>query len=352
MQTRNLHPIQAGAPSVRKYQSIQYLRALAALVVVFHHARNPIAGLYDPLQGFGFGQAGVDIFFVISGFIMYTAARDENVTDFLRRRIIRVVPLYWIASSLLLIKNSFNKGLIKPALLDFMRSVFFIPHYSYYNPSQIWPYLTQGWTLNFEMFFYVIFSIGLYKKRLVPIISLIILLLVTTGLFVNSHSALYLTYTDPILLEFLAGIFIAKYCERTLPRFWSFLLPVGFLAIGLRDFIHGPRVLLWGIPAAMMVIGALTLERNNMLPRLKILQVLGDASYSIYLFQVFALSLSSIIVSRFPIQGPAQLLLVILSVILVSILIGMAANYFLERPITRYLSGRRQVIPRLVGQNP
>jgi exopolysaccharide production protein ExoZ len=83
-----------------RYASIQYLRAFAVLLVIFHHARNPKPWLHNALQSYTSGEAGVDIFFLISGFIMFTAARNEHYSDFLKRRVIRIMPMYWLATML------------------------------------------------------------------------------------------------------------------------------------------------------------------------------------------------------------------------------------------------------------
>ena len=89
-----------GRSDRERFESIQYLRAFAALAVVFHHARNPHSWLYPGLAGVGLGQSGVDLFFVISGFIMYVAARKLSVNEFVGRRLVRIVPLYWVATLL------------------------------------------------------------------------------------------------------------------------------------------------------------------------------------------------------------------------------------------------------------
>ena len=96
-------PLEPGAPAPnRQIISLQYLRAVAALLVVFHHVRNPGNGLFNPISHWNFGQAGVDMFFLISGYIMYAVARQERPVRFLQRRIVRIVPLYWIATLFLL----------------------------------------------------------------------------------------------------------------------------------------------------------------------------------------------------------------------------------------------------------
>ena len=139
--------------------SIQYLRAVAALMVVFHHIINAKPWLFNPLENYPSLATGVDIFFVISGFIMYVAARNEAPLEFLKKRIIRIVPLYWVATlAFVIVKTKLHIFSLTPEdWLHIAKSLAFIPHHDPTNPGKIWPYLIQGWTLNYEMFFYLIF---------------------------------------------------------------------------------------------------------------------------------------------------------------------------------------------------
>jgi hypothetical protein len=133
---------------------IQYLRGIAAMMVVFHHSRDEIGGAMSVT----FGARGVEIFFVISGLVMMYSTQGGVLAGghtfreraaasmlFWKRRFIRVAPLYWIA---LLLSAQFvyrvdltNWTLLKDAL--------FIPHWNAAWPGQIWPTLVPGWSLNY-----------------------------------------------------------------------------------------------------------------------------------------------------------------------------------------------------------
>lgn len=329
---------------MKKYESIQYLRALAALLVVFHHARNPAPGFFNPLETFGFGQAGVDVFFVISGFIMYAAAKDEPPVEFLRRRLIRIAPLYWIATLLLAV--SFLKNAVvaldPPFVAELAQSMLFVPHYSLLNPAEIWPFLTPGWTLNYEMFFYVVFALGIAARRLIPFVTVALLGLVALGALVRSDSALWLTYTNPLLLEFLAGIFIARHAARLTSPMLPILLPLGLMGLVAGEFTGGPRFIVWGVPAAMMVIGAIALEGQGRLRRIPVAGLLGDASYSIYLFHGFATGKLGKIRDALPLTGWPQFLAVVAAGLLASTLLGLVAYFLVEKPLLRILLPRKQ----------
>ena len=327
-----------------KLASIQYLRALAALLVVFHHARNVHPWLYNPLAGFGLAQCGVDVFFVISGFVMYSAARHEAAGEFLRRRLIRIVPLYWVATlvSAPLILLNHGSALDGELVRHVAQSFLFIPHYSPEHGGEIWPLLVVGWSLNYEMFFYLVFAAGIAAKRLVGVTTVTLGLLVVAGLLVRSSNALWRTYTDPLLLEFLAGVMLAVGRERLRAIDLSWLLPLGILALGLSTLVKPPQVVAWGAPAAMIVAGAIALETRGRLPKMRWLEVLGDASYAIYLFQVICIGGVGLGLQRLPVHGPLQLGLMISACLASSVAAGVAIHYGLERPLLRRLSGRRQ----------
>ena len=331
-----------------KLASIQYLRAVAALLVVFHHARNVHPWLYNPLAGFGLAQCGVDIFFVISGFVMYSAARGERTGEFLRRRLIRIAPLYWLATlvSAPLILLNHGSTLNGRLLAHLACSVLFIPHYSPEHAGEIWPLRVVGWSLNYEMFFYLVFAAGIAAKRLVTLTALALPLLVAAGLLLKSDNALWLSYTDPLLLEFLAGVILAVGGERLRRHDLSLLLPLGVLALAFSPAVKLPQAMGWGLPAVMIVAGAISLETRGRLPRLEALGRLGDASYAIYLFQVVCIGGVGLAMQRLPVHGPLQLTLMIAACLASSAGVGLVIHDRLERPLLRYLSGRRRPPPQ------
>jgi exopolysaccharide production protein ExoZ len=209
----------AAAPPL---SSIHYLRALAAVAVVESHATRGLLG-----------QAGVDVFFVISGFIMWTiTSRETAPRIFFQRRLIRIVPLYWTATLIM----AFHQ---KVAVDAVVKSLYFIPFFG--EKGQIWPVLVPGWTLNYEMFFYVLVGATLLLPRRIQLACLIVglcSLSLSHPFVVWLRDPVLLTYTNPLVLEFLAGILIAEGRFRTqLPgSIGGFLL----LAIGMGGFWFAP----------------------------------------------------------------------------------------------------------------
>jgi exopolysaccharide production protein ExoZ len=131
---------------MRKFDSIQYLRAVAALAVVLYHAGGLRHG-----DTFAVGAAGVDIFFVISGFVMWStsSAHPQSAREFFIRRLARVAPMYWLLTLLLvagalLVPAAFPR--LKLETFHTTLSLLFIPARSPVNDQLLWPVLVQGWT--------------------------------------------------------------------------------------------------------------------------------------------------------------------------------------------------------------
>jgi exopolysaccharide production protein ExoZ len=337
----------------RQLISIQYLRAIAALMVVLHHARNSKQWLFNPLEGYNAFAWGVDIFFVLSGFIMYAAARKENHLDFLGRRIIRVVPLYWIATlALLSINTNFHIWWIgTDGFSHVLQSLFFIPHYSLSKPDHIWPYLIPGWTLNYEMLFYLIFYVGLMVKRPLLISTLAIFSLFSIGVIFSPETAPLKAYTRPILLEFLCGVWIAwaytkGVFDKTIPSF----IVIGFAFLFILPFINAQELTIAGraLASSMIIAGALYL--GEQIPYFKLLHLLGDASYSIYLTHTFiSLRYSSKIWSKVPLEGWVQFSGWVALTLVVSSIVGIVVHLYIEKPVLRWLRFKWENILRSTG---
>ncbi|KAK0341504.1 hypothetical protein LTR94_026084, partial [Friedmanniomyces endolithicus] len=226
--------VEANAPIERAgrpiYLGIQYARALAAIGVLGFHAAQR-AGI-----DFAAGARGVDLFFVISGFIMWTiGARSQSVSAFLLARVKRIVPLYWLATAFMIfaaLLGLFPTLREQLTLPHIAASLFFWPHYAP-GSGQIWPVLVPGWTLNYEMFFYAVFALAicLPERLRVWAMTLTMVVLVVLGELVRPTSAWLVTYTNPLLLEFIAGIWIAEALRhgRVLPT----LLAIPLAAVAL-----------------------------------------------------------------------------------------------------------------------
>ena len=290
------------APSVAasSFLTVQALRAVAALLVVAHHAFEMWQARITPdaPPSWTNGASGVDIFFVISGFVMVIASRrilsrPHAARIFMEHRIARIVPLYWLLTTAKLALVLLFAGLALRSTLDLdyvARSYLFLPLLD--NAGHFRPLLPVGWTLSYEFLFYLLFALALALRAdalrvLVPAFGVIVLL----ALLRSASWPVWTILFDTIVVEFLFGVLLAKATLRgfTLPPMLAALMVLaGFtLIVSVPEGSENLRVLTWGLPAFAIVAGAVSLETHiaSALPRW--LLTLGDASYSIYLVHGF-----------------------------------------------------------------
>lgn len=319
-------------------RSIQYLRGFAALGVLLFHAADRAGG------AFGVGAAGVDVFFVISGFIMWvvTCRRNPTPADFLLRRIQRIVPLYWgltlaVAAAAIAIPGAFPA--MRPTLGHLTQSLLFVPHRD--AAGLIAPLIVPGWTLNYEMFFYLLFAAALLAPaRLRPwLLTAALVGLALLRPLGDATNPLWATYTNPLLLEFGAGVWLGKaWSEGRLPGSgvgWSLigLGLLGFAAGALSGVdVDRARVVLWGLPALALVTGAVSLERAGPLPHWWPLRALGDASYSVYLVHGLAISAAVRALQKLGMENPVVTFAVSVAT---GVAAGLLAYQIAEKPLMK-----------------
>ncbi|MBK7614786.1 MAG: acyltransferase [Burkholderiales bacterium] len=342
-----MHPSSA-RPTPSLVLPIQYLRGVAAMMVVWHHAKEQIPAV-DQLLPWNFGPLGVDLFFVISGFIMRLTTVSGNVTcgQFLARRAIRVVPLYWLLTIAMV-----GAWLVAPAVFrtlkvtpeTFLQSLLFIPHFSNAFPGFAWPLLVPGWTLNFEMFFYVVFGLSLLfpKRWQVMFVAGVLLVLVLAGQWLGPFSsAAFLTYTSPLLIEFAGGVLIAEIWMRDAisPKAWvSIAMTVGGGAALLMCGLF-PLPTYVQISGACLVVAGV-LSKNLKFGNSKEMLLLGDSSYSLYLTHIFALgalrlAMSALAAIPAAFSTPSALLYMALALIWCGF-VGVVAYRHLEKPLLAF----------------
>lgn len=319
-------------------RSIQYLRGFAAFGVLLFHAADRAGYL------FGVGAAGVDVFFVISGFIMWvvTCRKTPSPTDFLVRRVQRIVPLYWgltLATAIAAIAIPGAFPAMRPTIAHLLQSLLFVPHRD--ETGLIAPLIVPGWTLNYEMFFYLLFAGALVAPaRIRPwALSAALVGLVAIRPLGDAQNPLWATYTNPLLLEFGAGVWLGKaWSEGKLPGRalgWALIAAglAGFTAVALAGVDVDPaRALLWGLPALALVAGAVSLEAAGPLPHWWPLRALGDASYSLYLVHGLAISAALRLFQKVGVTGAVPLFA--LSVV-TGVAAGLAAYQLVEKPMMK-----------------
>ncbi len=362
----------------KKLTIVQIMRLAAASVVVFFHApgyisrifpddyANHVLFTYEPVSGWG--QSGVDMFFIISGFIMVWVSFEKfgiatSSISFIKRRLIRIIPPYWAYTTLALILLAFAPKLFSHGqYLDWpwiICSYLFIPWYSPMG-SIFSPLIGLGWTLNYEMYFYILFAIILCFRINPAIISITIFFLICP-LIGSLHSftfPLLIQNTSWILLEFIFGMWIGYFFSRG--RWLSKSISIAFLITGCLALIfttiycppmlnsgfglHSARLVLWGIPYALLFAAIVSLFRHlpdNWL--FKSLEKGGDASYSIYLFQVFALPGFAYIIKIIGLNRFIQIDILTFSIAIGSILSSYIAYLLVEKPLTTFLRHRIKI---------
>jgi exopolysaccharide production protein ExoZ len=342
--------------STGRNAGIQWMRALAALLVVVDHGLFTLIDKAggDPQWGpfaASLGGTGVELFFVISGFVMIVSSTGRfgsgAVAQFIRRRLTRIVPLYWLATAvyapkLVLVGDA-------PSVPNLARSLFFVPYLNL--QGEMHPVYGLGWTLNHEVFFYAVFAVGLlWSLRATLAITAVTLgALVGFGFGLGEAGstpfgqALFF-WSRPIVLFFLVGMalpFLARRLNTStaidfrLAALMSMVLVGGAVAAGSSTS---------GLPWALALLGSAVLllahsrvaaDDRRFAP---IATALGDASYSIYLTHSFAIGPLGRLYAKF--GGSAPLPFIVVSLVVCSAL-GWLCHRHVEQPLLRWLAPRR-----------
>lgn len=329
---------------MRETVSIQYLRAVAATMVVVYHAMTRVGapGAAEPFA-VGFWASGVDVFFVVSGFIMWstTAERRVSTRQFLTARLQRILPLYWTALAACWLVFAFDRGIDgAPGALDVVRSALFIP-YRDATTGFVAPFLTPGWTLTYEMIFYAVFAVALVleqKAARLAFVGVVFVAMTSLRFRWGSDDPIAFRVTSPLFFEFLAGMAIAEIHRRL--RDDRRAERVGYVAFGLAGLFIAfvaaprfetlPRFVDFGVPAALLVLGATALEGRIATRPIGWLKRLGDASYSLYLAHDIHLQISTPWLAASGWPAPVQMALHVAG----SLVVGLVVYAAVERPLT------------------
>jgi len=352
-----------------KLKSLQSLRALAVLLVVYAHSID-LQMIYSTSfqQNFfhleNFGAVGVDIFFIISGFIIsyiaYGYYGKKKSFGFISKRFIRVNPIYYIVSVLIILRFSIHPGLTFrfPSISQsaLLKTLIILPITD--KSSWISPVLFIGCTLSFEWLFYIMHSSLIFLKIKNKLLSLfsIITSLVIAGIIVKAHDARFVFITNPLLLEFLLGAIICWiYFFIHIGKYVSYLLILSALAWYGGEILFGfggisemgctinaecsaMRVWLWGLPSAMLVCGVVFAEKNGYLNKLwknSLFQIIGDSSYSIYLTHTIVFSILVSIYNRTGIFLNSDIS--VIAQLATGTIVGILFYRFVEAPLLKFL---------------
>lgn len=335
----------------RKFDSIQACRFLAAFLVLWVHFRfvtNAEGAENHWFVQTGLGGCGVDLFFVISGFVMVACSKHKQIGpgSFLAARFVRVLPLYFLYSALFFAKDLMaGEGLSKIFSTLFLVPV--IDFDTYTAPSH-----PCGWTIAFEIWFYLIFSLLLLNKSPKSMLWTVGAIGAVASIIGTVYQGAWFTprfLSCPLLLEFLAGCALGVTVDKIKPRF-----AVGCLIISAALYIlvvprfgdltyYGKviasfdlallRAGVWGIPALLLCTGVSSLEQSGLLKIPQALAAVGNASYSLYLAQPFLIHFCRKFLQF------ENLALTFAAFVVFSIVAALLLSRFVEYPLLR-LSNR------------
>ncbi|VXC76391.1 acyltransferase family protein [Sphingomonas sp. 8AM] len=345
------------------FEGVQLLRGFAAMMVVFHHMCWVVT-TYHPGQSAiatfrrlaEVGAGGVDVFFCISGLVIAHAARNlsagaGSARTFAWRRLLRVLPPYWIFTGLLLLLWVTGIGLkglnVTPGLVVASFLLIPWPKTTAAGAMSYHPILDVGWTLTFEMYFYAICTLVIALaggRRIWPWTIAGLGVVATLSLLTaGSDGVASATLASPLLCEFIAGVLLARFVAgRVAPRAGRVLIVLGVAGFVASIFVRDPmawRVLCWGIPGALLVAGAVLIPVRLDTRVSRLFGFLGTASYTIYLVHPFFTLIAGTLLKRGTMtQIPPDLLLIVLTIVAVA---GSAISwFFVEGPLIRLLKPR------------
>lgn len=337
------------------YRNIQGMRAIAALMVVSCHmfwSLVPMRTHWAKPFFAAVGPAGVDIFFVISGFIIYhvvrrsvasleQVGRGRAVIAFAMKRFIRIYPLYWIAfaaASVVMVWSPPTALPLKKPVVELLMLVDSIPNYV----------VGVAWTLTYEVYFYGVAALSLLIIGKRALWGLAFWFSVLIGAAVASAWHPWAAPWDylfaPILLEFLLGVAVGMLVERGARMFHGtmFLAAMAWMAAGTWLVARDPssyllRVACWGMPAAAVIYGVVTLElrRRWIMPRA--LQYLGDASFSLYLWHMIVFDAMVGVFARLGWIGVINPVALTAVMVAAAMATGLLSYHYLEKPLLRRL---------------
>ncbi|NJK69480.1 MAG: acyltransferase [Microcoleus sp. SU_5_3] len=346
----------------KKLNLLQVYRGIAALLVVLFHLNDMSLDRLNKVSLFNLfeaGWSGVDYFFVLSGFIMVYVHRSaigkqNQLKSFLVKRAVRIYPIYWIITLVVLVfflvipgfANNQDLGLAK-----IIMSLLLLP-----NPDL--PILNVGWTLIYELYFYFLFSIAIWfkPKHSVPILSSWLFVTILHYLkivkFPDSAFLLNLVFGN-MNLEFvlgcLAGYIVIKFGSQVSKNRWVFLgvANLGYvvlLVILATTELEVDRISSFAVLAAILIIGSASIDLKDAPKVPQVLTYLGDASYSIFLTHGPLISATTKVLQKANLGKYFDSFFAPALLGLIAVVVGCIFYSLIEKPLTVYL--RKNIVEK------
>jgi exopolysaccharide production protein ExoZ len=328
-----------------RIRNLQALRIYAAIPVILYHTNFRLPGV-RPI-----GVFGVHMFFLLSGYIMASIC-DTDSTAFVRRRLIRIIPMYWTLTLMLYsvawkFPHLMNATRALPS--ELFKSLFFVPFQKTNGLFQ--PILFVGWTVNYEMFFYMMLSLALMiNKRRAALVgaSLMLAVMAVCSLF-TATSSIARFYSDTVLLECILGL-ISYYAVRAASSHLTPAMKPALLALAIATLVvlpsieefgvlaHVPDILRYGPASFVLICSVCLLALMGTDFKAGVIVLLGDASYVMYLTHPYIEEFLDRVVGRFlpifHIDKPIGCLIAMGFVLPISVFLYLKV----DKPVLRYLS--------------
>ncbi len=343
------------------------LRAFAVLLVVYNHAMIICEdSKYPTLQAnFLFlrhwTSIGLDLFFVISGLIMTIVTKSylkkpSGWFNFFLKRMIRIIPLYWLYSIGIYLERYIIHHPVEHS--EIAKTILFFPIFA--AKAAIYPIIGQGWSLTYEMYFYILIVVFLFfkSKNIFSILLSTLLVLAIGGYFINPADISLKFIGTPILLEFALGVGVGMgyhyvrdhYEKLKLSTIKTFSVAASIIGLALMlaslwfngDHISNPfyvindnniamwRSLIWGIPCAIFAFGVLFMELSFNLQIPKWLVKVGDASFSGYLIHILVIVTVGKLYGKFGLHNGDVFIIV---ATIISALVSLPLYTYIEKPL-------------------
>lgn len=327
--------------------TLQALRFFAAFIVVIYHARFALPADVSASMGtmtlrvLDLGASGVHIFFVISGFVMVLNGlrpeRPMRPGEFLSRRFIRIYPIYWLIGGIYLLVHAFWGVAYDVSLGEIARAALLIPP----DSSKI---IGPGWTLSYEVYFYLCFALclSLPRRATLPALTAFFVGSIALGFATGLRATLDVP-TNSLLVEFLAGAWLAYWYlagGRIRPAVGLALIVVGLVTFvaGIAAPTHSfPSAMIWGGPSLLLVAGTLAIEPWWKGRLARTATALGDSSYFLYLSHILLLDVLVALVGDHVGRGNAVGIAASLALAVPIVVLAHAGFLWIENPLLRLM---------------
>ncbi|AZN32436.1 acyltransferase [Pseudoalteromonas agarivorans] len=348
--------------------SLDFLRAMGAIFIVVSHSHGLIRKRFEALgyndhfwqveQGYTkiFGAMGVGLFLVLSGFFAFytTWNKSNNGLDFIKKRVIRIYPTWWFALFCVICLSLVPGSSASYSAYQIFNSILLNP---IYIDGDIKPILEIGWTLHYIVFYYAVIALlmlfNISSLKILSLLTVLFIFLSLIGLLIDFKTPILAVITNPRTLSFALGGWLAFFVITKkeglawIPAYTYITLSLLLAFIIAFVFIDAWRLnmptLISRSSIAVLIIALFVFH-----PRLKnirygkFFKVIGEASYSIYLFHMFPLMVLSGLWKRGILLPPSSISPVITWAVIIALGVvgGVVAHYIFEKPVFNLLKNK------------